>query len=321
MLSSHPVIRRRLLTLIMAAVLPMTATAAQAVRFSVPPWPGIQVKTEVAKQILQALGYQTRGASLAPYFARLGPVSNIKALSSGEADIFLGVWMPIYKATLDAALKKGRIAVAGVNLKAARYGIVVPDYVWNAGVHSMADLHQYPDRFGKKIYGIEAGSSSNRVIKKAIKNNIYNLLGWQLVASRTAAMLAQAEHSTSRHEWVAFLGWKPHWMNVEFNLKYLKDPENILGYNARVLTIANKQFLKDNPNIARFLHQFRVKSQTQARWIYQKRYKKANKTVVARHWITQHKRAVNHWLQGVKAVNGRAAAKTVNRAFGGPSRE
>lgn len=299
------------------SIVTTTTLATPKVRFSAPLRPGLQVKTEVVSQILQALGYQTGMVSITPILAKLGTTPSLIAVSTGDVDVLLGVWLPTNKTTLDAVLKKGRIVIAGVNLRDTTYGIVVPDYVWKSGVHSIADLHKHPDKFGKRIYGLEAGSYSNLVIEKAIRSGLYDLQGWHVVSSSKAAMLAQAKHSINRQQWVAFLGWQPHWMNTEFNLKYLKDPKNMWAHGSRVVTIANKQFLEENSPIARFLKQFVVKSKTQEGWVRQYRGRKIDKTAVAGDWIMQHENVVGQWLRGVKALNGKPASEMVHRAFSG----
>lgn len=47
----------------------VVATPAMAeldeLRFGVPPWPGVTVKSEVAAQLLEAMGYETRQQDLA----------------------------------------------------------------------------------------------------------------------------------------------------------------------------------------------------------------------------------------------------------------
>lgn len=310
MRTSH-IIRHRMLSLILGGLLSLIATAVMAaptIRFSVPPWPGVQVETEVVSQIFQAMGYQIEQISAAPAFG-------IKTVSTGDVDAVLAVWIPSEKSTLDAVMKEGNVVIAGTELRDALYGVVVPDYVWKAGVHSLADLHKYPDKFGKVIYGIDAGSDGNLIMKRAVKNNTYDLQGWQVLPSSTSAMLAQAERRINQHKWVAFLGWKPHWMNIAYNIKYLKDPKKIWGGTYVIRTIANKQFLKENPDAKRFLKQFVVTSKTQSGWIYQFSFKKVDKAKVAKDWITQNKDVVDRWLEGVKAADGKPASVAIDQAF------
>ncbi len=300
-----------LLGLLLAGMVLLTARAQAAdntVKFSVPPWPGVTVKTEVVSQLFQALGYRTENVRTSATIA-------IQAVSRGDADVELATWIPSQKSTLESIMKDGHVVIAGTNLKDAQYDIVVPDYVWQAGVHSIADLHKYPEKFGRKIYGIASGSDGNVLVTKAIKKGTYDLQGWKVVPSSTAGMLSQAGRRIRAHQWVAFLGWKPHWMNIVYSLKYLEDPENIWGGKSVVYSIANKEFLEKNPNIAKFLKQFVVASKTQSEWIYQYSFKKTDKSVVAKSWIAHHKAEVNAWLEGVKAVDGRPAAEVVDKAF------
>ena len=282
--------------------------AAHTVTFSVPPWPGVTVKTEVVRQIFQALGYRTKVTQTSPTIA-------IQAVSQGQADVELATWIPSQKSTLDAIMKHGHVVIAGTNLKDAKYDIVVPDYVWKAGVHSIADLHKYPHKFGRKIYGIGAGSDGNLLVKKAIKHNTYDLKGWRVMPSSTAAMLTQVKRAVHAHRWIAFLGWKPHWMNIVYHIKYLRDPKNIWGGKSVVYSIANRHFLKAHPDLARFLKQFVITSKTQSEWIYRFSFKKVDKAVVAKHWIMQHPRKVKAWLAGVKALDGKPASQAVEQAF------
>lgn len=301
----------RTLSLILGAFLLLAAgmaMAAPTVRFSTPPWPGVEVETEVVSQIFEAMGYQTETVPAAP---TLG----IKSVSTGEVDIVLAVWIPSQKSTLESVMAEGNIAIAGTELDDALYGIVVPDYVWEAGVHSIADLHKYPEKFGKVIYGINPGSDGNLLVKEAIHNGTYNLKGWRVVPSTTAAMLVQAQRKIRQHEWVAFLGWRPHWMNIAMDIKYLKDPKKIWGGGYRILMIANKEFLKKHPEIDQFLEQFEVTADTQSTWIYKYSFKHIDKSKVATHWISHHMDQVRSWLEGISAVNGKPAAQVVSQAF------
>lgn len=301
----------RALSLLLGACLFLSAgmaVAAPTIRFTTPPWPGVEVETEVVSQIVEAMGYQASTVSAAPTIG-------IKAVSTGDVDAVLAVWIPSQKSTLEAVMADGNVAIAGTELDDALYGIVVPQYVWDAGVHSIADLNKYPEKFSKVIYGINAGSDGNLLVEKAIESGTYDLPGWRVVPSSTAAMLAQAQRRVSDHKWVAFLGWRPHWMNIVMDLKYLNDPKKIWGGNYVIRMIANKEFLKANPEIKQFLDQFEVTADTQSNWIYRYSFKNIDKSKVAKQWITKHMDTVEGWLEGIEAVNGKPAAEVVRQAF------
>src|SRR5699024_2884064 len=127
------------------------ASAAPQVHFGVPNWPGITVKTEVAAQLLEAMGYATKQTSASPTFA-VGPMKN------GQLDAYLGGWLPHEEGFLIPAIEAGELKELTTNIREPIMGLAVPKYVWDEGVHSVADLTKYADKFDTKIYGIEPGT-------------------------------------------------------------------------------------------------------------------------------------------------------------------
>jgi len=274
------------------------------VTFGVPPWPGEYVKAAAAREILDTLGYTTK------QFEGGGPFL-MNSVGQGDLDVYMAVWRPVNNGVIEPLLDSGDVVLLTTNIKDAKYNIVVPQYVWDAGVHSIADLHKHADKFGHKIYGIEVGNVGNRLMKDAIEDNTYDLQGWTLVASSTAGMLAQADRATRHHDWIAFLGWKPHSMNIRFDLKYLEDPLNIWGPEGgknAVQTVGYKGFIDTNPNVTRFLKQMNVGAKTQSGWIYQYAYKDQPADKVAHEWIQSHEDRVAQWLDGVTTADGNTGA-------------
>jgi len=136
------------------------------------------------------------------------------------------------------------------------------------------------------------------------------------VPSSTAGMLSQAGREMKAHKWIVFLGWKPHWMNIKYDIRYLKDPKKIWGGQSSVHTAANPQFVKSNPNVARFLKQMAVHSRIQSKWIYDYGYKNQPAGQVATSWIKGHMHTVAKWLDGVKTADGsKPAIEAVKAAF------
>ena len=285
------------------------AQAAATVKFGVPPWPGVTVKTEVARQLLGAIGYQTA-------VTNAGYIIDLQGVARGDLDADMAIWMPSQGSTVNPLVKSGKIKLLTANVPDALYDVVVPNYVWQAGVHSIADLHKYADKFGRKIYGIEAGNDGNQIMIDAIKKNTYNLAGWELVPSSTAGMLAQAGRAIEQHKWIVFLGWKPHWMNIKYKLHYLQDPKKIWGGPSTVYTAVNPEFIKKQPNAARFLKQMVVYSKAQSEWIYDYGYKKQKADAVATAWIKANMDVVAKWLKGVKTADGsKPALEAVKARF------
>ena len=131
-------------------------------------WTDIQVTTGATSVVLEALGYE-------PQVSTLSVPVTYASLKNKDIDVFLGNWMPSMTADIKPYLDDKSVEQIGTNLEGAGYGLVVPQYVADAGVKSLADLGANADKFGGKIYGIEAGNDGNRIIQTMIddpKNNL-----------------------------------------------------------------------------------------------------------------------------------------------------
>ena len=178
------------ITLLLASGTAMAADpeSCKTVKLSDVGWTDIQVTTGVASNLLTALGYE-------PEVTQLSVAVTLTALKEKDIDVFLGNWMPTQTEALKPYTDEGSIEVAGLNLEGAGFGPVVPDYVAAEGVKSLADLGKNAEKFGGKIYGIEAGSAGNKNILDLIADPANNLSGFELVESSEAGMLTQAEQT------------------------------------------------------------------------------------------------------------------------------
>ena len=278
----------------------------KTVDFGYVQWPGVTVKTHVAKKIAEYMGYDAEMTSGSQAIV-------FKGMDSGDLDVFLGNWMPTMKIHFDKYEEKGSIRNVRVNLWDVVYKTAVPEYVWDAGVKSFDDLHKHADKFDKTIYGIEPGNEGNIIIKDAIENNTYNLQDFNLKASSTAGMLSAVKRSIQKEEWIAFNGWKPHYMNTIWDLKYLKDPQGIWGSGERVLTVVRTGYQDENPNFHHFLEQFKVTAPLQNKWINEYQNKGKDPEVVAEEWIANNLDVVNQWVYGCRTVDGEMARKAIKK--------
>ncbi len=294
-------------TLSLVSVGAGTAIAAEdsdTIDFGYVQWPGVTVKTHVAKKVLDHLGYETAMTSGSQAIV-------FKGMDTGDLDVFLGNWMPTMKIHFDEYQKKGTVKAVRNNLLDVVYKTAVPEYVYEAGVQSLADLNEYADKFNKTVYGIEPGNEGNLIIKDAIDNNTYNLEGWTLQSSSTAGMLTSVKRAVNNEEWIAFNGWKPHYMNVMFDLRYLDDPEGIWGSGERVQTVVRTGYEEENPNVYKFLEQFKVTAPMQNEWIDMYKRQEMDPEVVAEKWIANNLDVVNQWIYGVESTDGNMARKVI----------
>lgn len=260
--------KMRILTSLVAAAALMSGAPAFAqnggacneVGYVYMTWTGNTVKSKLAGWMLEQLGYSTNGtnASVALSF---------QALAGGERDVSFGLWLPTQRSMIDGYLAKGEIDLVSPNLKGAKYTLAIPQYVYEAGVHSMADLDDYRKKFGGKIYGIEAGNDGNQIVLAMIHDNAYGLGDWELVPSSEAGMLAQVQRAYNNHEWIVWLGWAPHPMTINFDMKFLAGGADYWGPNkgsSTVWTITRTGYAWQCPNIGQFLVNYNVTSAEQS---------------------------------------------------------
>lgn len=280
------------------------------VRFGVPPWPGVTVKSEVAAQLMEAMGYETRQNDLA--------VSVIlEGLSRDDLEVYLGGWYPVQVDMVEPLVEAGQVEKLVSNIRGANSGLVVPRYVFEAGVTSVADLDAHRERFDGEIQGIEAGTGINTAILEAIDADLAGLGDWDLRESSTAAMLAQAERKMADGEWVTFVGWEPHWMNVSFDLAYLEDADDagIAEIESTVWTVVPASLADEDPQLHRFLSQYVVEIEDQNAWVHAYSYEERAADEVAGEWIGENLDTVAGWLEGVEARDGTSAIEAVRAAY------
>jgi glycine betaine/proline transport system substrate-binding protein len=291
----------------------LAAASAQAepasckkVRFADVGWTDIQVTTGTVSNILEALGYEPEVKTLSV------PVS-YASMKNKDIDVFLGNWMPSMTADIKPYLDDKSVDVVGVNLANAGYGLVVPQYVADAGVKSLKDLGANKDKFGGKIYGIEAGNDGNRIISTMISKPENNLQGYELVESSEAGMLTQAEKAMKKNEWIVFLGWTPHPVMGAMKIQYL-DGMGDSGFGAAtVSTNVRHGYTEECPNVGKLLSNLKFTLALEGAMMEPVLKDGADPKATALEWLKKTPEAATPWLDGVKTFDGgdaKAALKT-----------
>lgn len=289
-----------------------TAQAAdETVVYGVPAWPGITVKTEIARELLAPLGYQGKAQEI-------GLQVIYQGLDSGDVDVFLGAWLPAQNPMLEPLESDGSIQRLATNVTGAQMTLAVPDYVYDEGITSFADLDAHRDEFNGEIYGFGAGSAASEILNKAIADDAWGLGDWTLVDTSTVGMLSAAKSHIANHEPIVWVGWKPHWMNLALPMRYLSDSKNLFGEGngaSDVRTLMASDYADAHPNLVTFFNQFSFTSAEQS-WMIQQ-YGQDEKPVeeVAKAWIQQHSDRVKQMLDGVTTTDGQPAWETVKSAL------
>jgi glycine betaine/proline transport system substrate-binding protein len=304
-------LRTILLSMVLAVTSAAQAEQCNTVRFSDVGWTDITATTALASVVLESAGYQTSTQLLSV------PVT-YKSLENGDIDVFLGNWMPTMEGDIKAYRERGTVDTVRKNLSGAKYTLAVPQYVYDAGVKTFADIAEFADKFDKKIYGIEPGNDGNRLIQDMIDQNAFGLKGFEVVESSEAGMLSQVKRKTRRDKWIVFLGWEPHPMNSNFNLAYLEGGDDFFGPDlggASVFTNTRKDYVGQCAEIGKFLNNLsftlEMENQVMAAILDDGEKPKA----AATQWLKNNPDVLNVWLKDVKAADGSPALTKAQAAF------
>ncbi|KXS39472.1 MAG: glycine betaine/proline transport system substrate-binding protein [Halomonadaceae bacterium T82-2] len=301
---------------LLASMAPLAAAEVpeqcRTVHFAEVGWTDITATTAMTSEVLDGLGYDVTSDTVSVPIAYSG-------LKNGDFDVFLGNWMPSMASISDPYIDKGQVDRVGANLEGAKYTLAVPQYVYDAGVTSVADLDKHADQFGKRLYGIEAGNDGNMIIQDMIDDDAFGLGDWELVDSSEAGMLAELKSKVGDKQWMVFLGWEPHPMNTNFDMAYLSGADDYFGPNyggATVYTNTRAGFVDDCPNAGRLLKNltFTLDMENEVMGAIMDDGKKPR--VAAREWLQAHPDVLSDWLDGVTTVDGGEGLPAVKKALG-----
>jgi glycine betaine/proline transport system substrate-binding protein len=284
-----------------AALFASTAQADdQTLDFGVPAWPGITVKTAIAEQLLNPLGYETSTQEI-------GLQVIYQGIESGDIDAFLGAWLPAQREMFDPRKESGVLIDVANNVDGAQMTLAVPEYLFEDGLQSFADLDDYRDQLDGEIHGFGAGSAASEILNNAIDNDTWGLGDWQLVDTSEVGMLSAARDAISREEPIVWVGWTPHWMNLELPMRYLEDPEDLFGENngeSDVLTLLRGDYAEANPNVVTFFEQFTFSAEEQSWMIQAFGQEERDLADVAEQWIGDHPERIEAMLADVTTTDG-----------------
>jgi glycine betaine/proline transport system substrate-binding protein len=306
------------ISLAMAAILSAgSAFAAEpdsckTVRFSDVGWTDITATTATASVILEALGYT-------PDVQVLSVPVTYASLKSKDIDVFLGNWMPTMEADIKPYLEDKSVETVVTNLEGAKYTLAVPAYTYDAGVKDFADIAKFKDKLDNKIYGIEAGNDGNRLILDMIEQDKFGLKDFELVESSEAGMLAAVSKAANSKQDVVFLGWEPHPMNANIDMKYLTGGDEVFGPNfggATVATNVRAGYTTECPNVGALLKNmvFSLKMENEIMGAILNDGTEPKAAATA--WLKANPDALTPWLAGVTTFDGGDANAAVKSALG-----
>ena len=285
--------------------------ACKTVRFADVGWSDIAATTGLASVVLEGMGYKPTVtiASIPITFA---------GMKNKQIDVFLGYWNPSMTPVIEPFVKANQIKVLEqANLVGAKYTLAVPDYLYDKGLKTFADITKFEKDLQGKIHGIEPGNDGNALIAGMIKDNKFGLKGFKMVESSEAGMLVEAQRAIRAKKAIVFLGWEPHPMNVQMKMRYLAGGDDVFGPNlgeAKVYTAVPTGYDTRCPNVTAFLKnlQFTTDMENQ---VMGPILAKTKPNVAARDFLKKNPGVLDTWLKGVKTVDGKDALAQVQAAL------
>jgi glycine betaine/proline transport system substrate-binding protein len=267
------------------------SSSCKIVRFSDVGWTDITTTTAMASAILELIGYEARITQMSV------PVT-FSSMKKGDIDVFLGNWMPSMANDIRPYTEEGSIDTVVRNLEGAKFTLAVNQALYDKGLHDVKDIVKFKSQLQGKIYGIESGNEGNRNILKIINDPLLNLKGWELVESSEAGMLAQITKNIKANKDIIFLGWSPHPMNIHFKIVYLSGFGDNYG-NAEVFTVVRKDYVKECPNVGKFLSNLKFSIEMENQLMSEILEKEIDPKAAVITWLKAHPYVLKKWLDGV----------------------
>lgn len=249
----------------------------------VTPWTSTLAPTHIVKNLLEDMGYTVKLQD-----AEVGVCYS--GLSTGDIDFFMDSWLG------ESALHQPYMDSYGANIEkvAMSYdkgelGWVVPTYLTD--INSIADLKGNEERFDKQLIGIDPGAGMMATSKEIVKAYDLDL---KIVEGNEAVMMTQVKRSYPNKQPILFLGWRPHSMFAQYDLKLLEDPKGFWK-GSEVWVLANKDLKNKAPEAYEILKRWKIDVEDLEEIIYQYEQGK-DIDVAAREWIDSNQEQVNQFL-------------------------
>ncbi len=286
--------------------------SCQPVRFAEVGWTDITATTALTTEVLKAMGYETRIDTVSVPIAYSG-------MKNDDFDVFLGNWMPSMASISDPYVEQGDVDRLGANLEGAKYTLAVPQYVYDAGVTSVADLDEHADKFNSELHGIEAGNDGNELIQQMIDDDAFGLGDWSLIDSSEAGMLAELRARVPDETWMVFLGWEPHPMNTNFDMAYLEGADDYFGPDlggATVYTNTRAGYTDACPNVGALLNNLSFTLEMENQLMGTIMDDGTAPDEAARDYLKANPALLDAWLEGVETADGEPALEVVKAELG-----
>ncbi|EIM2512850.1 glycine/betaine ABC transporter substrate-binding protein, partial [Listeria innocua] len=114
--------------------------------------------------------------------------------------------------------------------------------------------------------------------------------------SSTGAMIAELDQAINNEEDIVVVGWKPHWMFMDYDLKMLDDPENVFGGYEEIHSYAREGLKEDNPEAYKIIDNFYWEVEDMSS-VMEELATDVEPEEAADNWIEANRETVDGWLE------------------------
>ncbi|PTL40099.1 glycine/betaine ABC transporter [Alkalicoccus saliphilus] len=161
-----------------------------------------------------------------------------------------------------------------------------------------------------EIIGIDPGTGIMENADEAIE--VYELEEeWSVVSSSGPVMTAELGNAIEDEEPVIVTGWQPHWKFIEFDLKFLEDPEGVFGEGNDIHTMARLGLEEDLPGVYQLFDQFEWEMSEMEEVMVMAEEEDTEVEEAARQWIEENEELVAEWTDGIEEGDGQEVELTL----------
>ncbi len=256
-------------------------------------WASTVASVNVVKAVLEDVGYEINAQQV-----EAGAM--FSGLASGSGDFSVGaVTLPNTHADYWDEFGD-QIDDIGVTMEeSVTMGLTVPSYV---NIDSIEDMAENKNNIGDNtdwtIVGIDPGAGEMKITENDVMPG-YGLDEWTLQSSSGPAMTAALKRAIESKEPVIVTLWEPHWAFIEWDLKYLEDPENYYGEPDSIHAVAREKLKEDAPAAYKILEQFQWESEDMGE-VMSMIHNGMDPEKAGEKWVNDNQDKVETWTEGVK---------------------
>lgn len=257
-------------------------SGGQTVTLATVNWESEIASTNVLAQVLKEARFNVQ-------ITTVDPAIMFSSVAEGQLDAMVGGWVPTTHQAYAEEYGDSMVDL-GANLEGAISALTVPTYMED--INSITDV---TDENDSTITAIEPGAGVTNSAQNAVKE-YDNLSDWKVSVSSTGAMIAELDQAINNEEDIVVVGWKPHWMFMDYDLKMLDDPENVFGGYEEIHSYAREGLKEDNPEAYKIIDNFYWEVEDMSS-VMEELATDVEPEEAADNWIEANRETVDGWLE------------------------